>query len=195
MENNKYYVYILLDPRHENRPFYVGKGCGDRAKRHLLENAKNKENIRKYRKMNKIREAGLEPIVSYHSTGLTEIDAYNLEVKLIIQYGREKLDPDGILVNLAIDNRPPVRSGPMSAEQKAAIGAGNRGKKRTVEQSAYLGLIRKGKKRKSSAAVAAEKIRIDNIRAEFKRNKETHSRAPFVEVKFVDWLCGRCLWK
>lgn len=49
--------------------------------------------------------------------------------------------------NLENGIKPPVRSGPMSEEQKAAIGAGNRGKKRTPEQSAYLSSIRKGKPR------------------------------------------------
>ena len=36
--------------------------------------------------------------------------------------------------------KPPVRSGPMSEAQKAAIGAGNTGKKRP-EQSAHLSEI------------------------------------------------------
>lgn len=59
--------------------------------------------------------------------------------------------------------KPPVRSGPMSEEQKAAIGAGNRGKKRTPEQSAYLSSIRKGKTAGPCSDDKREKIRQANI--------------------------------
>jgi glutamate synthase domain-containing protein 2 len=62
--------------------------------------------------------------------------------------------------------KPPVRCGPMSEEQKAAIGKGNTGKKRTPEQSAYLSSIRKGKTRKKPLSdETKEKIRLANIAA------------------------------
>lgn len=66
--------------------------------------------------------------------------------------------------NLANSIKPPVRSGPMSEEQKAAIARGNTGKKRTPEQSAHLSAIRKGKKRKPCSEETKEKIRQSNIR-------------------------------
>ena len=40
--NNKYYLYCLIDPIN-NLPFYVGKGCGNRAFSHL-KNLKNQNN-------------------------------------------------------------------------------------------------------------------------------------------------------
>lgn len=58
----KYYVYGLSDPRKNNQPFYIGKGCGDRAKAHLSKTVDNTENVHKVRKINRIREAGLEPL-------------------------------------------------------------------------------------------------------------------------------------
>lgn len=76
------------------------------------------------------------------------------------RYGREWNDEQRELrrqFNLENGIKPPVRSGPMSDEQKAAIGAGNRGKKRTAEQSAYLSEIRKGKKRAPMSEEAKRK--------------------------------------
>jgi len=60
--------------------------------------------------------------------------------------------------NKANGIKPPIRSGPMSAKQKAAIAAGNTGKKRTPEQSAYLSLIRRGKKRGPRPPEVIQKI-------------------------------------
>jgi hypothetical protein len=65
--------------------------------------------------------------------------------------------------NKANGIKPPIRSGPMSAEQKAAIARGNTGKSRTPEQSAYLSMIRRGKKRKPPSEETREKIRRSNI--------------------------------
>jgi hypothetical protein len=48
--------------------------------------------------------------------------------------------------NKANGIKPPVRSGPMTEAQKANIGAGNKGKKRTPEQRAHLSQLRRGKK-------------------------------------------------
>ena len=194
--SHDYYVYLLLDPRHDNLPFYVGKGKKDRAKAHLYETEDTTENIRKVRKIKSIRKAGLEPIIYYHTVELEEDAAYALESALIKKYGRAKIDEGGILTNICVDNRPPVRygphpeeirkkigdaqrgelnhrygvpwseeekqqrsefnkangirppvrSGPMSAEQKAAISLGNKGKKRSAEICAHFSSIRKGKK-------------------------------------------------
>jgi hypothetical protein len=62
-------------------------------------------------------------------------------------------------------NMPPAQCNPMSQEQKDAIGAGNRGKKRTKEQSEYLSSIRKGKSRGPTSEDTKEKIRLGNIAA------------------------------
>ena len=58
--------------------------------------------------------------------------------------------------------KPPVRTGPMSQEQKDAISRGNTGKKRTKEQSEYLSSIRKGKKRREPSEETKNKIRLSN---------------------------------
>jgi len=101
-----YYVYMLLDPR-TNKPFYVGKGKGNRAKFHLKETIETTINIRKYNKIQSILKNGLEPKIVYHAIELTEVDAYNAEANLIKQYGRKGYDTHGILLNICEDNRPP----------------------------------------------------------------------------------------
>lgn len=62
-----YYVYVYLNPLipgnfkygeyfFEYEPFYVGKGRGDRYKRHLTEKRTNKCNIEKITKINNIKK-------------------------------------------------------------------------------------------------------------------------------------------
>jgi hypothetical protein len=162
-----------------------------------------------------IRKAGLEPVIHYHTVGLEEDAAYALETTLIRKYGRAKIDEGGVLTNICIDNRPPirygpcppeiakkigdaqrgelnhrygaswseeekkrrsefnkaqgikppVRSGPMSDEQKAAIGQGNKGKRRSAETCAHFSKIRKGKKNGPFSEEAKQAIRDGIIRA------------------------------
>src|SRR5665213_1516185 len=51
-----YYVYLLIDPRNE-KPFYVGKGRGDRCFAHVEEARKTeKDSSRDYPKLKTIRE-------------------------------------------------------------------------------------------------------------------------------------------
>src|SRR6185437_3359954 len=90
----------------------------------------------------------------------------------------------GILTNILTDGRPPVRSGPMSDEQKEAIRRGNTGKKRTPEQSAYLSLIRKGKTRGPCSEETKEKIRLANIAAK----AEKKISDDLTNKQFGSWL-------
>jgi hypothetical protein len=177
--NNSYYVYNLLDPRYEHHPpFYTGKGSGNRANMHMHESKRRHENPRKYAKIQKIRAAGLEPIIEYYATDLSEEDAYKLEAELIIKFGRAGIDEGGILTNLLLDGRPPLRSGPMSDEQKEAIRKGNSGKIRTLEQCAELSRNRKGRPRASPTEETKELIRLGNIAAK-------------VDIRLSDDLTGR----
>lgn len=98
--SNRFYVYLLLDPRNHYIPFYVGKGQGDRAGSHLTWYSNTKHNPHKSAKIQKIRDQGLEPVVLLWQTDLSEELAFELEIKLISKFGRKGLDPLGILTNI-----------------------------------------------------------------------------------------------
>jgi hypothetical protein len=101
-----YYVYKLIDPR-DNTVFYVGKGKNNRAKSHMKETKDTTLNDRKYNKIQSIMKAGLTPVIEYHTTGLAEQEAYDLEEEMIAFYGRKGYDENGILLNIAPNSRPP----------------------------------------------------------------------------------------
>jgi hypothetical protein len=125
---SEYYVYILLDPRRNNEPFYVGKGKGDRWKKHLSETYQNTENRRKWCKIEAIRRTGMMPFVEFAVTNLDEDEAFEIESALILKYGRKGYEDHGILTNICIDSRPPNPSGkPRSDETRQKIGDKQRG--------------------------------------------------------------------
>ena len=108
---SKYYVYVYLDPRKkgeftygdykfEYEPFYVGKGCYKRCLEHINPNRmKCDNNTYKNRKINKIINIGLKPIILKISENIFEVDAFELEKKLILVIGRNDLK-NGPLTNL-----------------------------------------------------------------------------------------------
>lgn len=106
-ENNRYYVYALIDPR-TALPFYIGKGTKNRAYLHLTHNKVMRENRKKHHYIKGLRNKGLEPEVKIIQQGLTEPDAYSLETELIRKYGRKDFDPGGILTNLSDNHLPPT---------------------------------------------------------------------------------------
>lgn len=101
---SEFYVYVLLDPRmpgnfkygrwtFKHEPFYVGKGCGHRIEAHFYPSSLK---VRSY-KANKIRkiikETGEYPLQTVKKDGLTEDEAFALEIKLIAAIGRGKEGP------------------------------------------------------------------------------------------------------
>lgn len=104
-----YYVYALLDPRKpgyfrygrwvfHNEPFYIGKGKGNRVDFHLFE-CSLKTKSHKNNKLKKILSEGLQPVVTFKKSKLTEKQALKLEVSLIARIGRSNLKT-GPLTNL-----------------------------------------------------------------------------------------------
>jgi len=87
-----WYVYFYRDPA-DNSIFYVGKGKGNRCKNHLYRAStwvkKGKPskcgslNLHLIRKIVKIRESGLEPIVEIVENFDDEQDAYDREISEI----------------------------------------------------------------------------------------------------------------
>ncbi len=110
-EVNKYYVYGLLDSADVNgknidytKPFYVGKGCGNRVFHHAkaaIKASKNEDNISlKISTIKEIIDQGREVLCVIYRWGLTEEEALIVESVLIdclpgltnIQRGYESSD-------------------------------------------------------------------------------------------------------
>jgi len=97
-----FYVYQLIDPR-TNKPFYVGKGCGNRATAHIAEARGSKAkwiNRIKCQIILNIELCGLEVVIDKLSDGLSESEAFDMEEQLIARMGR-LVDGSGILSNIA----------------------------------------------------------------------------------------------
>lgn len=82
-DNNKFYVYVYIDPRNFQE-FYYGKGQDDRKFAHLTDSA----DTEKTRIIKEIKNEGLEPIIKVIARGLTEDQAFLIEKTLIWKLGR-----------------------------------------------------------------------------------------------------------
>ena len=110
---NKFYVYILLDPRKPGKyqyrdsmvfdyePFYVGKGQGRRCEEHFYyKDHPNERCSFKSSKIRKIyRETGLEPIIIKPYENLFEDVSFEVEKFFIKSIGRKELKK-GPLTNM-----------------------------------------------------------------------------------------------
>ena len=85
-EQLKSYVYLYSDPR-DDKPFYVGKGVGDRAFSHLEE--ENDSN--KVEKINELRSEGCEPKIEILRFGLSDDQATLLEAAIIDLLGMNNI--------------------------------------------------------------------------------------------------------
>jgi hypothetical protein len=150
-ENLVYYVYHLVNPV-TNFPFYVGKGKNNRCRQHLIDTPERAQNKRLNGHIRKIRERGIEPIIIKYQENMTEEAAYTLEEKQILEYGRIGYEDGGILMNILLDSKPPVRYGQdngfygrtHSEETKRIIGEKNRGSKHTEESKEKIRQRHKG---------------------------------------------------
>lgn len=158
---NKYYVYLLLDPSDYYKPFYVGKGSGERCRHHLT-TKKLGENKRKDNKIAKIRKMGFDVVVMKWAEHLSEQEAYALEETLILRFGRRLIDENGVLMNLCLGAKPPAKYGPMPQSQRDKISQSNKGRKWSPESRARASEARRGQKRGPPSPDTIEKIRQSN---------------------------------
>ena len=84
MPQNPFYVYALKDPRQKPaKPFYIGKGTGNRAWEHQTQiDDSEKGNVVK-----EIHSAGLKVLHTVMADNLTEEQALKIEAELIAAFG------------------------------------------------------------------------------------------------------------
>ena len=81
-----FYVYLYTDPRNE-KPFYVGKGKGNRAFSHLKDTSEHGKALR----IREIISAGLQPRIEILAFDLDEQTAFKVEAAAIDLVGFENL--------------------------------------------------------------------------------------------------------
>lgn len=100
-----YYIYLLTDPRENNKVFYCGKGSGNRWKDHLQNNSGLGKNNPTVNKIKKIQSEGLQPgVIFLYENIEDEKLAYDLET----EYIEKNFDN---LTNIKKDSRPPSAKG------------------------------------------------------------------------------------
>ena len=151
----KHYVYVLMDPRKPGtwrynlpsgrevvfpyRPFYVGKGKGDRSKVHsresVVENSSHKS-----RTIKSIRRSGLKEIVR-HSKDMNAISdwlAQAYEIDLIAGIGRRS-HQEGPLTNLAAGGGIGTSGYAFSTRQRMKISTRTKGVRKPGTSAARKG--------------------------------------------------------
>jgi len=98
--DKRFCVYIYRDPRPRKRrePIYVGKGLTERRPDEHWNNS-NSPNPFFSRVLEKIRTAGLQPIIEFIAFFENETEAFALEIALIKKFGRRDLGR-GTLCNM-----------------------------------------------------------------------------------------------
>ena len=85
-ESLGHYVYLYLDPR-TKKPFYVGKGKGNRCVCHL----RDQRECEKVKQLKELRKLRLKPIVEILKYGLKDQEALLVEAAAIDCFGIEEL--------------------------------------------------------------------------------------------------------
>lgn len=135
---DRYYVYALIRPD-TGRPFYIGKGCGDRWEHHI-KSPERQKNKHKASIIRKLGEMGLAPECRILAERLVEEDAYEIEALFIAAIGRGQ---NGPLVNLT-DGGHGVWGLPRSKQHRERI------------SQALAGRPLTGERRKTAVAAAAK---------------------------------------
>lgn len=122
MAQNPFYVYALKDPREKPaKPFYVGKGTGNRAWEHQA----NVDDSEKGHLIQQIKDSGNNVIHTIVADDLTERQALKIEAELISAFGIRA--QGGLLTNKVRPNPDNVSSRikaniPDGCYEKAQIG-------------------------------------------------------------------------
>ena len=86
IEELQYYVYIYSDPD-TKKPFYIGKGKGNRCFNHLFQEGESEKN----KKLQELKENGKQPLIEILVHGVDEKTAFKVEAAAIDLIGIENL--------------------------------------------------------------------------------------------------------
>lgn len=136
----EYYAYLYSDPR-DGSPFYVGKGHGFRARKHLWRGPAGPVRDR----IAAIRADGLEPHLTVAAC-TDEAEAFAVERALIAALGRLD-DGTGTLLNRTAGGQGSARRRGFrhTDETKARIRASMKGRPLTDQHRARIGAANKGR--------------------------------------------------
>jgi len=169
---NKYYVYALVDPINQ-LPFYIGKGCGNRAYLHV--EGKDTGNKKKVRYIQNIRALGFEPEVHFIKKDMCEQDAYDFE-SYCIKDGKSYLP----LTNVTGIKQPPSRKGSKWSKESIAKRSATVRQKRI---NGYKKVISEEQKQKISKKLTGRKLSDSHRKRISEAVKERWSRHQSIQGK------------
>lgn len=177
--DERYYVYILLNPLKQGaftysgldevfdfEPFYVGKGINKRYKNHWYRC--NLNNTLKGNIIKKILRHEMEPIVNIYYDRLTEPVAHEKEKQLIKLIGRVKLN-SGPLSNIT-DGGEGVSGFRFTPELIEKLRKSHIGKKHTDEQKRKISESNTGHKRTVAHKINYSIAKHKTVTPELKEN-------------------------
>ena len=183
VSESKYYVYALIDPINQ-LPFYIGKGCGNRAYTHI--NGSDKGNQRKVDYIDSIRSLGFEPEVCFLQKNMMEKNAYDTEYALI-KYIKNTFGKFSVLTNHVGIKQPPSRKG--SKWTKEQIEKRSKTVKDKYKRGEITKVISEKQKSDISKTLTGRKLskeHIDNIRKAQHRLKFTIDDIDYLRDQYIN---------
>lgn len=181
-----FYVYLLTD---ENGiPFYVGKGKGNRSRRHFHKS--HSKFIRRI--VEKIKRSGKSPISKIIFESMDEQEIFAKECQLIKSLGRRN-NKTGVLANLT-DGGEGQSGRILSVETKLKIGEKSKGRRPSAEARQKISLAHKGRKHTQEARRSFQKSAIARATPDYCAKQAERTRAtwtPERRAKQSEWIKNR----